>query len=173
MNVIDSKLKIYTVGVGHKQGDMMSSFASSYSTFIRYITKESNVTLMYKSFKNVLIASLSPREIVRTALLIIAIQASIVSIQSVSTFISSVRKNFTIKGCEILQVEEAMSSSLSYTEWKKNATDLDGIDDKIAWLRDDNSNFYDKNILRKRIADIKYMMETKDIFNLMFKLRGG
>lgn len=32
---------------------------------------------------------------------------------------------------------------------------------------------YDYKILKKRIRDIKWMINSNDVFNLMFRLRGG
>jgi hypothetical protein len=41
------------------------------------------------------------------------------------------------------------------------------------WREKEMSDFYDDKTLRKRIRDIRWMMTSNDLFNLMFRLRGG
>jgi hypothetical protein len=42
-----------------------------------------------------------------------------------------------------------------------------------VWRQKDESGLYDCRVLRKRTNDIKWMIEQGDIFNLMFRIRGG
>ena len=41
------------------------------------------------------------------------------------------------------------------------------------WREKETSIFYDHRIIQKRIRDLNWMRNTNDIFNLMFRLRGG
>lgn len=41
------------------------------------------------------------------------------------------------------------------------------------WRQRDESSLYDCRVLRKRTKDIKWMIDQGDIFNLMFRIRGG
>jgi hypothetical protein len=47
---------------------------------------------------------------------------------------------------------------------------LIGLD---VWRQRDESSLYDCRVLRKRTKDIKWMIDQGDIFNLMFRIRGG
>jgi hypothetical protein len=42
-----------------------------------------------------------------------------------------------------------------------------------VWRQKDESGLYDCRVLRKRTNDIKWMIGQGDIFNLMFRIRGG
>lgn len=41
------------------------------------------------------------------------------------------------------------------------------------WRNKESSSLYDSFMLNKRMRSIKKMIDNKDIFNLMFRLRGG
>jgi hypothetical protein len=41
------------------------------------------------------------------------------------------------------------------------------------WREREESHFYDDKILRERIRALNSMMKSNDLFNLMFRLRGG
>lgn len=41
------------------------------------------------------------------------------------------------------------------------------------WRKIDSSRLYDSKVLKKRTTDIRWMIDNNDIFNLMFRLRGG
>lgn len=66
-----------------------------------------------------------------------------------------------------------MHDSTCYEEWKSLAEELDRVYGREKWRRQDESPLYDARVLRKRIQDIRSMIKEADVFNLMFRLRGG
>lgn len=66
-----------------------------------------------------------------------------------------------------------MNMAKTYAEWKIYAEEIDSLDGCDIWRKDDNSTYYDLKTLKKRMSDISSMIKSEDVFNLMFRLRGG
>ena len=63
--------------------------------------------------------------------------------------------------------------SKTYEEWKSYAVTLDKTSDAFDWRERDSCEFYDEKAIRQRISSVEKMMQNGDIFQLMFRLRGG
>lgn len=60
-----------------------------------------------------------------------------------------------------------------YSAWKQDADELDKLIGYDKWRSTDSSPFFDYKLLNKRIIDTVDMIARGDVFNLMFRLRGG
>jgi hypothetical protein len=80
---------------------------------------------------------------------------------------------FTLKGIKQNNLMYKMSKAKSYSEWKSFASELDKLKGADIWQKTDQSYLYDHRVLKKRIQDTIHMIRHGDIFNLMFRLRGG
>ena len=77
-------------------------------------------------------------------------------------------------GRRVFELEYKMEHSRSYQEWLKHANDLDVLRGMDKWRRNENdSPQMDARMLRRRIQDTERMLESGDLFDLMFRLRGG
>jgi TAG lipase/steryl ester hydrolase/phospholipase A2/LPA acyltransferase len=114
-----------------------------------------------------------PKELLKTVFMIVGLQSALLTLNYVYSKTSVWISLLTSRGRKRKQIEDDLSNADSYVDWESNAKLLDEFDGKLEWIQDENSNFYNPKVLRKRIHDIKDMMERGDIFNLMFKLRGG
>eukprot|EP00603_Paraphysomonas_imperforata_P012561 CAMPEP_0114453912 /NCGR_PEP_ID=MMETSP0104-20121206/2302_1 /TAXON_ID=37642 ORGANISM="Paraphysomonas imperforata, Strain PA2" /NCGR_SAMPLE_ID=MMETSP0104 /ASSEMBLY_ACC=CAM_ASM_000202 /LENGTH=719 /DNA_ID=CAMNT_0001626263 /DNA_START=433 /DNA_END=2591 /DNA_ORIENTATION=+ len=79
----------------------------------------------------------------------------------------------TTKGRQVLSANHRLNEAVTFKEWKQTAEELDHLNGLDAWRLKDESSLYDCRVLRKRSNDIKWMTEQGDIFNLMFRIRGG
>lgn len=114
-----------------------------------------------------------PQELFKTVFMIVSVQSSLLVLNGLYSMTSDWINVLTSRGRKRKQIEDKLANANCYSEWELNAKLLDEFDGKIKWIQDENSNFYNPKILRKRINDIKELMQKDDIFNLMFKLRGG
>ena len=114
-----------------------------------------------------------PQELFKTVFMIVSVQSSLLALNGLYSMTSGWINQLTSRGRERKKIEDKLANANSYSEWELNAKLLDEFDGKMKWIQDENSNFYNPKVLRKRINDIKELMQKNDIFNLMFKLRGG
>lgn len=61
----------------------------------------------------------------------------------------------------------------SYAEWQRVASELDIEHGFGKWRRVNHCSLYDDKILEKRIQDMNDMLDRGDVFDLIFRLRGG
>jgi len=77
-------------------------------------------------------------------------------------------------GRRMFELEFKMEHSRSYQEWLKHAYELDVLRGLDKWRREENdSPLMDARMLRKRVSETDRMLEAGDLFDLMFRLRGG
>lgn len=115
----------------------------------------------------------SPKLILRHLLVISVLQFSVMSSQTVSNLWRTIYQTLTKKGRQIKQIRKKLETSKSYEVWKSNAQELDKIHGLDKWRKEDVCQFYDHKVVRTRIMDSADMMRRGDVFNLIFRLRGG
>ena len=115
----------------------------------------------------------SPKLMVRHLLVSIAIQTGLVSITGIGVLIEKLLRRFTVKGRQLNAIKESMKTAKSYAEWKRCAEELDALNSLDKWRLEEDSSLYDVKVLKKRMADIRTMLNSEDVFNMMFRLRGA
>lgn len=114
-----------------------------------------------------------PKQITKQVILIVCFQSLLLIIFGLSTTITSSLNKLTSIGRKKRQLENKMKNCNSYEEWKIAAEDYDTLTKSDIWRQDHFSPLYDSFQLRKRMKDIRDMIHQKDVFNLIFRLRGG
>jgi hypothetical protein len=114
-----------------------------------------------------------PRQILNQLIIAIGIHTALTSLHSGTTLIQYFLDKLTQKGRKKTKIQSDMDNSTTYSEWQYHATLLDNMLGLSKWRKDDNSQLYDASVLKKRIYDIKSMIQRNDVFGLMFRLRGG
>jgi hypothetical protein len=114
-----------------------------------------------------------PKQITEQVILIVCFQSLLLVIFGISTTITSSLYKLTSIGRKKRQLENEMKNSRSYEDWKIAAEDFDVLTKSDIWRQDHFSPLYDSFQLRKRIKTIRDMIYRKDVFNLIFRLRGG
>jgi len=67
-----------------------------------------------------------------------------------------------------------MEHSRNYQEWLKLASELDVLRGLDKWRQDERDTpLLDAKLMRRRIRDTERMLDSGDLFDLMFRLRGG
>lgn len=115
----------------------------------------------------------SPKLILRQLMLIGFLQVSVMTSIKVSRVLKSFIRSCTHNGRQIKRYYSMMENCRYYSEWKEIAKTLDDIRGLDVWRAENSSLFYDAKVILQRIKDTKDMKNRGDIFNLMFRLRGG
>lgn len=66
-----------------------------------------------------------------------------------------------------------MDNATTYDEWLQAAQKLDTIEGHDRWKLQDESDLYDANLIRQRLADMRRLEAENDIEGIMFHLRSG
>jgi hypothetical protein len=106
-------------------------------------------------------------------LLIVILQMSIgfgrLGVQAAANLLRS----FTEKGAMLTSLHRRLSEAETYSQWLQIAVEIDKLTEKDKWRADNTSSLFDRKVLQKRINDIKELIEDRDMFTLLFRLRGG
>lgn len=122
---------------------------------------------------DVLDAMFAPKQILRQILIILCIQTSLLSFNSISEVIGNLLSYVTERGRTEKRLMEQLHNAKSYTEWRAIASRLDDLHGHETWRHEEDSVLYDCRMVKKRINGTIEMLERGDVFDLMFRLRGG
>mmetsp|Transcript_38702 Transcript_38702/g.121293 ORF Transcript_38702/g.121293 Transcript_38702/m.121293 type:complete len:819 (-) Transcript_38702:163-2619(-) len=115
----------------------------------------------------------TPRAILHQIVAAAVLQMGLVSWQMVYINLRRVMNHFTRNGRQISLTRRALHSSRSYEEWLGYAERLDKLEGNDAWRKSPESNIYDQRLLRRHIEELNGLMADRQVFDLMFRLRGG
>ena len=114
-----------------------------------------------------------PRKVIYHVLLIGVLQASGMGIKLARDWGKYYYSFLSARGKRNLELMKQMMYAKSYGEWKALALELDVLIGADKYRARDMSSLYDCKVITKRIADTREMMRRGDVFDLMFRLRGG
>jgi hypothetical protein len=132
----------------------------------------------------------SPRLLLKRLILAVGLQGALFTLQRIGNGLQYMLRLCFRKGRRVLELKQQMTKTATFIEWKRIADQLDqlqgtaNIDATLLviisknvgldkWRNHPESRLYDCKVLKKRINDIKWMITNGDVFNLMFRLRGG
>jgi hypothetical protein len=118
-------------------------------------------------------ALFTPKLMIKHLLVAIAIQTGLVSMTGISMLTEKLFRRFTAKGQRRNFIEESMKNAKTYAEWKNTAEDLDALTGFDKWRLEEDSGLYNVKVLKKRMNDIRAMLNSEDVFIMMFRLRGA
>ena len=142
----------------------------SLELYLRYLPFTKNVqNVVFDLLDSIFL----PRQIIKMLTITIGLHSGLACLRTGSNLIQRFFNKITEKGREKSRIQSDMDNSTTYSEWQYHATLLDNLLGLSKWRKDDNSQLYDASVLKKRIFDIKSMIQRHDVFGLMFRLRGG
>lgn len=118
-------------------------------------------------------AAFGPKQILFQLGLVAVLQIVAMGYES---FLSATKILFSLLSSSrkrILELNRLMQKAQTYAEWEKHATEWDHLNGYDAWRKHDESSLLDHVVLKKRIQDVENLMRSGNVFDLMFKLRGG
>ena len=115
----------------------------------------------------------SPRLMIRQLFIAVALQAGLASLTQLRLVAEKILRNTMKKGRVRNLIEDRMKKARTFIEWKQAAEELDAFNSLDMWRLDEISPLYDVKTLKKRMADIIFMLNGEDVFNMMYRLRGA
>lgn len=114
-----------------------------------------------------------PRQIFYHFLFVVGLQLITSGVEVGRSLLLYLWRLLTVKGRREIKLLKDLTLCTSYADWRAVAAQLDQLRGLDAWRISDASAFYDYRVLRKRILDTIQMIQRGDVFNLIFRLRGG
>eukprot|EP01038_Epipyxis_sp_PR26KG_P015029 gene15029-20222_t len=115
----------------------------------------------------------TPKQLIGQVAMICGLQLSIMISQSLFDICRNSSRLFTKSGRKERDLLTKLKTAKCYSDWEKAAHQLDVFKGVAKWRLDDESTLYDSKMLKKRIKGTLEMLSRGDIFDLMFRLRGG
>jgi TAG lipase / steryl ester hydrolase / phospholipase A2 / LPA acyltransferase len=102
-----------------------------------------------------------------------ALQTGAVTIQQLSRVVNWIVSNFSSRSRLIRHLERQQHIASTQDEWMDLAERIDNIQGNDVWRSDPNCPLYERERISARIDEFVHLMRRRDIFELMFVLRGG
>jgi hypothetical protein len=116
----------------------------------------------------------APKLLLRQIVMIGTLQTFIMVVQYFSRTVGKLRRILTTEGRkEEDLVQKLKTGCQTYAQWQATAQLLDEMRGHDKWRKIDKCALYDAAAIRKRIDDTREMLNRGDVFDLMFRLRGG
>jgi TAG lipase / steryl ester hydrolase / phospholipase A2 / LPA acyltransferase len=116
---------------------------------------------------------LAPKAVARQLVLAMALQTGAVTIQQMSRVVNWIVSNFSSRSRLIRHLERQQHIVSTQDEWMDLAERIDNIQGNDVWRSDPNCPLYERERISARIDEFVHLMRRRDIFELMFVLRGG
>jgi hypothetical protein len=115
----------------------------------------------------------SPKQILRQIAMISVLQVALMCYNSLSDVWTKIAQNLTERGRKEKALLKRLKEAKTYVDWQEAAQDLDRFRGYDIWRKQDHSTLYDHKMLQKRIVFTREMLRRGDVFDLMFRMRGG
>ena len=103
----------------------------------------------------------------------IALETGMVTVSQFLKFVNRLLSNFSSRSRLIRNLQQEQEEASSQDEWMDLAERIDNIQGNDVWRSDNNSQLYEGHRISARIDEFVHLMRRRDIFELMFVLRGG
>lgn len=81
--------------------------------------------------------------------------------------------NFSSRSRLIRHLKALQNRATTQDEWMDLAERIDNIQGNDVWRSDPTCFFYERDRIEARVDEFVHLMRRRDIFELMFVLRGG
>lgn len=115
----------------------------------------------------------APRQILFQLVLVGCLQLIAMGYETTLELSKRTLSLFSRRRQRMQQLQALMAKAQTYDEWEKYALEMDSLTGFDKWRKQDESSLIDHVVLKKRIDDLEKLMRDGDVFDLMFKLRGG
>ena len=134
---------------------------------------DQNVLVIYNSLEHILDAMFGFRKMWVFFKYVVYLQCGLLGWDIAANGFYSVFGYLTSKGRYLKKLHAGLDKATTFREWYEYALEIDKVTGGIDWRELDYSRSYDQKAIRQRISNIDYMIKKKDIFSLIFRLRGG
>jgi TAG lipase / steryl ester hydrolase / phospholipase A2 / LPA acyltransferase len=114
-----------------------------------------------------------PKTVVKQLMLAIALEAGVLTYKQVSSIVKALLSNFSSRNRMIAELERKQKTAETQDDWMCLAEAIDLAQGNTAWRSDPKCALYEQERITARIDEFVHLMRRRDIFELMFVLRGG
>ena len=114
-----------------------------------------------------------PKVIVNQLLLLVVLETGLVTVQQLSYIFESISSHFSSRSRLIRSLQNDLLLTTTQDEWMDLAERIDNIQGNDIWRSDPNCALYERERIAARIDEYVHLMRRRDIFELMFVLRGS
>jgi len=114
-----------------------------------------------------------PKAIVKQVTLAVLLEAGFVTLNQVLRIVQTLCCNFSSRSKLIRQLERQQSVAHTQDEWMDLAEQIDNIQGNDIWRTEATCPLYESDRISARIDELVHLMRKRDVFDLMFTLRGG
>ncbi|KAG7366819.1 patatin-like phospholipase [Nitzschia inconspicua] len=113
------------------------------------------------------------KTLARQLALAIALETGMVTLSQFFAVINSLLANFSSRSRLIRHLKQQQDRAVDQDEWMDLAERIDNIQGNDVWRSNASSPLYERDRISARIDEFVHLMRRRDIFELMFVLRGG
>lgn len=95
------------------------------------------------------------------------------TVNQVLSVVSSILSNFSSRSRLSRHLEREQIRAETQDEWMDLAERIDNVQGNDVWRSDPNCQLYERERISARVDEFVHLMRRRDIFELMFVLRGG
>jgi len=114
-----------------------------------------------------------PRAIARQVALAILLETGAVTLNQILHLVQKLYCNFSSRSRLIRQLETKQQDALTQDAWMDLAEQIDNIQENDIWRTEPSCPLYEADRISSRIDEFMHLMRRRDVFDLMFTLRGG
>jgi len=158
----------------------MGSKYENTTEIVHYLVDEvakllvSNLPTMKKILSEIIDIVFVPKVIGKQLALAVALQCSMVTIERVWNLLRSMAFYVMSSRSRLIrQLKIEQSSANTQNEWMDLAEKIDNIQGNDVWRSDPDCPLYERDRISSRIDEYVHLIRRRDIFELMFTLRGG
>jgi hypothetical protein len=115
----------------------------------------------------------APSTVARQLALAIALETGAVTLHQVLLIVNYVFSRFSSRQRLIRHLAREQKNTTTQDEWMDLAERIDNIQGNDVWRSDPDCRLYERERISARIDEFVHLMRRRDIFELMFVLRGG
>lgn len=105
--------------------------------------------------------------------LAVALETGMVTVNQVLRVVALILSNFSSRSRLIRHLKRQQNNATSQDEWMDLAERIDNIQGNDVWRSNPDCQLYERERISARIDEFVHLMRRRDIFELMFVLRGG
>lgn len=113
------------------------------------------------------------KAVARQLALAVALETGIVTVNQVLRVVAMIFSNFSSRSRLIRHLTRLQNNAVTQDEWMDLAERIDNIQGDDVWRSDPDCQLYERERISARIDEFVHLMRRRDIFELMFVLRGG
>lgn len=114
-----------------------------------------------------------PKTVAKQLVLAIALETGVLTYRQVTTIVKALLSNFSSRSRLIAELERKQRAATDQDDWMCLAEAIDLAQGHTSWRSDPECALYEKERITARIDEFVHLMRRRDIFELMFVLRGG